>query len=192
MRTSGGSLTFGPHSVSGCFGTAISTTLPVKRISVPSSITLTRWMHRLSSSLVPRYPQDIQTHGDAREPNRIARSIPAKPRQTRHSGRYARSKAEHSPVKCTEIRLVGVRVVHMPSRNAWIFRPRSRRGKHAIDSLPSNRSFTYPGWLVSIRISRNPHPACDSDARITDGMHSVSGCFPARLSTPAYRVNAAR
>lgn len=86
--------------------------------------------------------------GGAQKPNRIARSTPAKPRQTRHSGRYTLSKAERSPVGCTEIRLVGARVVHMQPANAG----KKRGGYSARDRVVENMRSTAFRRIVRSRI----------------------------------------
>ncbi|VWC04832.1 hypothetical protein BLA15945_05092 [Burkholderia lata] len=65
----------------GLFGAAISTTGDVPRTPAPNSITLTRWVHRLSSTLDSRYPHGIQARRIARKlsaSSAIARQSPAR------------------------------------------------------------------------------------------------------------------
>ncbi|VWD20595.1 hypothetical protein BLA18110_05384 [Burkholderia lata] len=65
----------------GLFGAAISTPGDVPRTPAPNSITLTRWVHRLSSTLDSRYPHGIQARRIVQKlfaSSAIARQSPAR------------------------------------------------------------------------------------------------------------------
>lgn len=192
MRSLVGTLTFVRHSVSGCFGAAISTTGDVPRTPAPNSITLTRWVHRLSSTLASRYPHGIQAR-------RIAQKLSAS------SAMVWQSPARQGTQADSCDRMQGAHRFNA-QRFDWLacglstcghVEPDQGRTKrdahcacgHVVHQRPSVQSHAHaPGFARHSPISRGSTPGWQFRRTLTNRMHSAPSRFAPRLSTHQCRA----
>ena len=122
-------------------------------------------MHRISSVLAARYPHGTRSRRVARtfSPSpALFRKIPVQ--QGIRADSHGRVHGAHLS-EAQRFDWLGVQVVHMrhvgKRTNVMLFPPRSHRGA-GISAL--SRGLTYPDRLVTVRIRRDPPPACDPSA----------------------------